>query len=96
MQAVWLERDDGATTTLWLAGEGTADLPPGTWSYTLTRGYEYAVVTGELTAGTYVITVQADNQQNAIGFADPMSFRLDDGVLTGGADPGHDGVALGV
>jgi len=23
-------------------------------------------------------------------------IRIDDGVLTGGADPGHDGVALGV
>ena len=29
-------------------------------------------------------------------FAAVHGIRLDDGVLSGGADPGHDGVALGV
>lgn len=39
---------DGATLDLWLAGEGTAPVPPGDWSWTLTRGYEYRPQSGDL------------------------------------------------
>lgn len=44
-----LVRDDGSTDDLWLADSGTAPLAPGHWSWTLTRGYEFEPVTGELT-----------------------------------------------
>jgi len=35
--------------TLWLDDGGTTPVPPGVYTYTATRGYEYGVVTGELT-----------------------------------------------
>ena len=41
--------DDGARTTRWLAADGTTPLPPGTWEYTATRGYEVAPVRGSVT-----------------------------------------------
>ena len=41
--------DGGADLTVWLDGTGTQPVPPGTYAYTATRGYEYAPVTGELT-----------------------------------------------
>ncbi len=39
----------GPTLDLWLAGEGLAPVPPGTYAFTATRGYEFAPVTGTLT-----------------------------------------------
>lgn len=44
-----LTREDGEAVNLWLADHGEAAVPPGTWTYTATRGYEYAVETGTLT-----------------------------------------------
>ena len=43
-----LVRDDGETVDLWLADSGTAAVAPGEWTYTLTRGYEYGPVEGDL------------------------------------------------
>ncbi len=44
-----LDRSDGARITEWVAGSGSIPVPPGTWSWTATRGYEYAWATGEVT-----------------------------------------------
>ena len=41
-----LRRQSGGTRTHWLSGEGTLLIPPGTWDWTATRGYEYAPVVG--------------------------------------------------
>ena len=51
--------------------------------------------------GYVVEPLQADGYEvirSALGFgiAAVHGIRIDNGVLTGGADPGHDGVALGV
>ncbi len=45
---LYLLRDDGQTLDLWLTASGVAPVPPGTWDFTATRGYEYAPVTGAL------------------------------------------------
>lgn len=49
---VHLRRDDGRTLNLWLAGDGTAAVPPGTWDWTATRGYEFAPARGTVTIPT--------------------------------------------
>lgn len=46
---VTLERTDGLRASIWVNGSGSSPIPPGTWTYTITRGYEYSVVTGEVT-----------------------------------------------
>ena len=51
--------------------------------------------------GYLVEPLEADGYQVirsplTFGIAAVHGIRIDDGVLTGGADPGHDGVALGV
>ena len=51
--------------------------------------------------GYIVEPLEAEGYQvirSALGFgiAAVHGIRVDDGQLTGGADPGHDGVALGV
>ncbi|TNE86888.1 MAG: hypothetical protein EP330_19970 [Deltaproteobacteria bacterium] len=43
---VQLRRGDGQRATVWVNGEGSQPLAPGTWEYTVTRGYEYSVATG--------------------------------------------------
>ncbi len=44
-----LQRDDGRVLHFWLKGEGTVDVPPGTWTWTATRGYEFTPARGEVT-----------------------------------------------
>ena len=44
-----LERVDGHTVTDWLIGTGSRPVAPGDYSWTATRGYEFGVVTGEVT-----------------------------------------------
>jgi hypothetical protein len=61
---LYLERDDGEVFHRWLAGEGEAPLPPGEYSFTATRGYEYAPVYGALTvpaggAAALALTMEA-------------------------------------
>ncbi|MEM9203149.1 MAG: S-layer homology domain-containing protein [Actinomycetota bacterium] len=46
------------------------------------QSHATSMVTGVLEAGTYQIGVSVDNEQLALGIADPMSFYLDDMVLT--------------
>ena len=41
-----LERENGTRLDLWLAGSGSTPIPPGAYTFTATRGYEYAPVTG--------------------------------------------------
>ena len=41
--------DGSESQTVWLAGSGTAAVPPGEWSYTASRGYEYAIQEGSFT-----------------------------------------------
>ncbi len=43
-----LVRADGAVETRWVTTEPSIPLPPGTWSWTATRGYEYAPARGEV------------------------------------------------
>jgi len=45
---IHLERDDGARRDFWVAGTGAVNLPPGQWSWVVTRGYEYASVVGSV------------------------------------------------
>ena len=44
-----LQRDDGLRLDFWLAGEGRLDVPPGDWSWTVTRGYEFTPARGSVT-----------------------------------------------
>lgn len=39
---------EGGSRTVWLDGSGTQPVPPGSYSFTATRGYEHAPVTGTL------------------------------------------------
>ena len=39
-------RDDGSRRTFWLSGEGSLGVPPGTWDWTVTRGYEFTPARG--------------------------------------------------
>ncbi len=41
-----LIRDDGRSMTFWLSGEGSMGVPPGTWDWTVTRGYEFTPARG--------------------------------------------------
>jgi len=41
--------DGTESQTVWMADSGTAAVPPGEWSYTASRGYEYTVQEGEFT-----------------------------------------------
>lgn len=41
-----LRRQGGGSATFYLVGDGVVPLPPGTWDWTVTRGYEYGSVTG--------------------------------------------------
>jgi len=41
--------DGSESHTVWLADSGTAPVPPGEWSYTASRGYEYTVQEGVFT-----------------------------------------------
>ena len=41
-----LERTDGKRLTFWLKDTGTLGVPPGTWDWTVTRGYEFAPARG--------------------------------------------------
>lgn len=43
-----LRREDGQVRRFWLKGAGSVPVPPGSWSYTVTRGYEFGAVTGDL------------------------------------------------
>ncbi|MFT5460870.1 MAG: hypothetical protein ACI9K2_007390, partial [Myxococcota bacterium] len=43
-----LVRTDGAVRDEWIARDGDRAVPPGTWDYTLTRGYEFVPVRGQL------------------------------------------------
>ncbi len=43
-----LRPESGADLTVWLDGAGSQPVPPGTYAYTATRGYEYAPVMGVL------------------------------------------------
>ncbi len=66
-----LARDDGQTEDLWLAASGVAALPPGTWTYTVTRGYEYSPVSGTLTVpdgGAATLDVVLDRPVDTSGF----------------------------
>jgi hypothetical protein len=40
--------EGGASRTVWLDGSGSQPVPPGTYTYTASRGYEHAPVTGVL------------------------------------------------
>ena len=42
-------RDDGKRFDFWEHGEGRLDLPPGTWEWTATRGYEFTPDRGTVT-----------------------------------------------
>lgn len=44
-----LQRDDGAEITDWIVATETIAVPPGTWDWTVTRGYEYTWDTGQVT-----------------------------------------------
>ncbi len=46
---IQLERDDGYSQAIWAVGQGTEHVPPGTYEWTASRGYEFAVVTGSVT-----------------------------------------------
>lgn len=41
-------RDDGLRRDVWIAASEAVDLPPGHWTWTATRGYEYAPDRGEV------------------------------------------------
>lgn len=43
-----LQRSDGLVRHFWLVGDGTIDVPPGTWTWTATRGYEHPWSQGEV------------------------------------------------
>jgi hypothetical protein len=43
-----LVRDDGAQATRWVTRDGPVPLPPGSWEWTATRGYEYAPARGSI------------------------------------------------
>jgi len=47
-------RHDGHRITEWLVGEGRFPAAPGSYTWTVTRGYEYGVVTGEVVVGANV------------------------------------------
>jgi hypothetical protein len=44
-----LRRDDGRVLHFWLAGSGTVGVPPGEWTWTVTRGYEFTPARGVVT-----------------------------------------------
>lgn len=46
---VFTRDGDGAQHRRWLVGEDAAPLPPGTWDWVATRGFEFAVQEGSLT-----------------------------------------------
>lgn len=46
---LYLAREDGAVEHRWLKDAGSTPVPPGTYDYTLTRGYEYEPVSGTIT-----------------------------------------------
>ncbi len=46
---IQMRRDDGRQATYWVTGSGTVDIPPGTWDWTVTRGYEWSPATGTVT-----------------------------------------------
>ena len=48
---IYLEREDGERRDLWVAGTGAVSLPPGTWDWVVTRGYEYASDAGTVEVG---------------------------------------------
>lgn len=43
-----LLRDDGVVEERWLVDSGTTPVPPGNYTFTATRGFEYAPVTGSV------------------------------------------------
>ncbi|MCO4745642.1 MAG: CehA/McbA family metallohydrolase [Proteobacteria bacterium] len=66
-----LRRDDGLRATLWSPGEATQAIAPGSWSYTLTRGYEYAVQTGTVDIpndGRATVTAELDRVVDTLGW----------------------------
>jgi hypothetical protein len=42
-------RDDGRRMDFWLADQGTLGIPPGSWEWIVTRGYEFTPARGTLT-----------------------------------------------
>ncbi len=48
-----LQREDGARFDRWLTGSGTEPIPPGTYTFTATRGYEFSPDTGTVTIPEY-------------------------------------------
>ena len=66
-----LTRDDGASMDLWVVGSGSAAVPPGTWSYAVTRGYEFSAVTGTVevpAGGEGAISVSLDRVVDTAGW----------------------------
>jgi hypothetical protein len=55
-----LVREDGARLDLWTRGSSNEAVPPGSWSYTVTRGFEIEPVTGQLEVpGALSVSLQA-------------------------------------
>lgn len=68
---VELVRDDGLTSRQFLFDSGDAPIPPGSWTWTATRGFEYAPVTGEVTvpeSGSATLTVVLDRVIDTTGY----------------------------
>ena len=63
---VELRRDDGQSFTLWLADTGTEPLPPGSYDYTITRGYEFSPVTGTVEVPEYGVGDVAESLERMI------------------------------
>ncbi len=66
-----LRSASGDETTLWLNGSDTADLVPGAYTYTATRGYEYAPVIGDIEVpegGEAVLDIVLDHVVDTTGW----------------------------
>ncbi|MDG1484622.1 MAG: CehA/McbA family metallohydrolase [Myxococcota bacterium] len=68
---VVLERDDGARFDRWLTDTGTEPIPPGQYTFTATRGYEYSPVVGDVTIPEYgegVLVAELEQRVDTTGF----------------------------
>jgi len=66
---IWLQRDDGERRDFWVTGRGALSVPPGAWDWVVTRGYEFASVSGEI--------VIADD---GVAGIEPVMLRLIDTI----------------
>jgi len=66
-----VRESDSQAVDLWLADTGTTPLPPGTYSYTATRGYTHAPATGTVTVpahGTGELSATLEALVDTTGF----------------------------